>query len=802
MRARSARIVLVLAMSAPALPAPASAAETASQAAVYREFSVSAASESSGLQAALREAAAFRRERASVPIRIRVAPGDYYLDAPLRIGPELSGTPAAPTEIVAADADRPPQIFAGRRLDVRWKPYRNGIWQATVTGPAFDQIYLDGKAQIRARYPNFDPNATVLGGYAADALSPARVAHWKNPSGAVVQALHENRWGGMQVPILGKNREGSLVFGKAVGNNRPSPPHATYRYVENVFEELDAPGEWFYDAPRSMLYFLPPAGVDLNRSRIEVSGPARIFDLQGAPNAPLHHLRIAGLVLQHAGASFLRNTEPLLRSDWMIAREGAVFLERTEDVRIEDDEIRDSGGNAVFVSGYNRRVAIAGNHLHDLGGGGIDFVGSADAVRSPSFRYEESVAFDQLDLAPGPKSDNYPADSAAEDNLIQRIGRIEKQVAGVDVDMARNIRIAHNSIYDVPRAGINIGDGTWGGHVVEYNDVFDTVLETGDHGAFNSWGRDRFWHPERKTMDALDAAHPDLWKLDVLAPITLRHNRFRCDHGWDIDLDDGSSNYRIYDNVLLNGGLKFREGFDREAWNNVLVNNSFHPHVWFAGSRDRFERNIVMAAYQPILLDHRDATIDRNLFPTPRALAAAQALGFDAHSAQGDPQFLDAARGDYRVRATSPALKLGFENFPMGEFGVRRPALKRIARQPAFPGLLPLDGAAETDKTYPFLGAMVKSVTTMGEQSAAGLERVAGVLVLAVPADSAAAQAGLLPRDVIVAASDVERRSEGPVDGVADLLGLTSARAWTGELEVVVVRDQRRRKIVLPLGTR
>jgi len=33
--------------------------------------------------------------------------------------------------------------------------------------------------------------------------------------------------------------------------------------------------------------------------------------------------------------------------------------------------------------------------------------------------------------------------------------------------------------------------------------------------------------------------------------VVIRHNRFRSDHGWDIDLDDGASNYRIYDNVCL-----------------------------------------------------------------------------------------------------------------------------------------------------------------------------------------------------------------------------------------------------------
>jgi hypothetical protein len=47
----------------------------------------------------------------------------------------------------------------------------------------------------------------------------------------------------------------------------------------------------------------------------------------------------------------------------------------------------------------------------------------------------------------------------------------------------------------------------------------------------------------------------------VVKPNTLRNNRWRCDHGWDIDLDDGSSHYLIYNNLLLHGGLKLREGF-------------------------------------------------------------------------------------------------------------------------------------------------------------------------------------------------------------------------------------------------
>ena len=223
------------------------------------------------LEAALDAARERRRKEPSVPIRIEIGAGDHYLDAPLHIGPELSGTARAPTEITAV-AGTSPRLLAGRRLELHWTPYRDGIYQAAVSGPVFDRLFVDGRPQVRARYPNLDPAATVLGGYAADALAPSRTARWRNPAGGVLHALHEGRWGGMHVPILGRDADGHLKLGAAVGNNRPSQPHQTYRYVENIFEELDAPGEWYLDGGKpggAILYYQPPSGIDLSRVEVE-----------------------------------------------------------------------------------------------------------------------------------------------------------------------------------------------------------------------------------------------------------------------------------------------------------------------------------------------------------------------------------------------------------------------------------------------------------------------------------------------------------------------------------------------------
>ena len=417
-------------------------------------------------------------------------------------------------------------------------------------------------------------------------------------------------------------------------------------------------------------------------------------------------------------------------------------------------------------------------------------------MRSPSFRYQEFVALEELDRAVGPKTAEYPADSRADDNLIHDIGTIEKQVAGVQISMALRITVAHNSIYDVPRAGINIGDGTWGGHVLEYNDVFNTVLETGDHGAFNSWGRDRFWHPDRQLMDRINSANPGMWKLDAIEPTTLRYNRFHCDSGWDIDLDDGSSNYLIHDNLLLSGGLKFREGFDREAWNNVLVNNGFHPHVWFKQSGDRFEHNIVMAGHQPILMDHWDAAIDYNLLPSANALRQAQSLGIESHSLAGDPKFKDPRAGDFSVAEDSPALLIGFKNFPMDQFGVTSVRLKRLAKTAPLPELMS-PAAFTPDEVRDFLGAKVKSVTTLGEQSAAGLADIKGVLVLAVPAGSLAQQSGLQANDVILEAAANEYIPMEMIENLATLMTLYTAQRWLGQREFLVMRNQQPHQLTL-----
>jgi len=92
-------------------------------------------------------------------------------------------------------------------------------------------------------------------GSAADAIAPERVARWSDPTGGYIHAMHEALWGDMHWRILGKQADGTLDYEGGWQNNRPSPMHPEFRFVENIREELDAPGEWFHDAETGTLSF-------------------------------------------------------------------------------------------------------------------------------------------------------------------------------------------------------------------------------------------------------------------------------------------------------------------------------------------------------------------------------------------------------------------------------------------------------------------------------------------------------------------------------------------------------------------
>ncbi len=721
--------------------------------------------------------------------------GTYYLPETLVFRAQDSGTKAAPVVFQAYEKEQP-VISGGVRLEkLDWRPDRDGIFQAKVPeNLATEEIFVNGERQILARYPNFDPKAQYFDGFAADAISTNRAARWADPTGGYFHAMHPSLWGDFTWLITGKNAQGEVTREGGWQNNRGGAVHRTIRFVENISEELDAPGEWFLEAKTHTLYFYPPSGLDLKSAMFEATRLRSLVEFRGSEEKPVRFVTMRGLTFRHAARTVMETREPMLRSDWAIYRGGAIFFEGAEDCALEDSFIDQVGGNAVFVNHYNRRVTVRGCQIAKAGASGVCFFGDPQAARNPLFNYSQVNKIEDLDRTPGPKSNDYPADCLVDNCLIYRTGRVEKQTAGVAIDLAQRITVRHCSIYDMPRAGINIGDGCWGGHVIEFCDVFDTVKETGDHGSFNSWGRDRYWRPSIAEVNAWVKEVPGLPRLDAIKPVILRNNRWRCDHGWDIDLDDGSSYYIITNNLCLRGGIKNREGYGRVVENNITVSSGLHPHVWYAASGDIFRRNIVWTGYRPALM-HRPPwgeDMDYNLMHKDGAeIAPAAALqkqsGRDTNSIVADAQFIDPAKGDYRVKEGSPALALGFVNFPMNQFGVQKTELKARARTPVLPAQTPAAAAPAVRDTAPraWLGASVRNIADAGEMSAFGLPGVTGVLVLEIPTGSALAKAGLQKNDVILSVNGTKAAD------VATLLRQAPALAPFQTLSLGISRQQK-----------
>lgn len=720
------------------------------------------------------------------PITINLQKGDYRLSKPLLITPQLNDL-----SIVGEGVDKV-SIKGSKILKTNWKNYKKNIWVTTVPVDIdFNQLFVNDEKQIIARYPNFDEDGGYWHGFAADAISQERVSKWENPTGGFVHAMHKGRWGGFHYEITGVDKNGELKLIGGHQNNRPSPMHPKFRMVENILEELDGEKEWYFDKTKRKLYLWAEDEIDLNTALVEVTTLKHLIELEGTPERPVKNVKIEGIHFEHSKRTFMEAYQRLLRSDWTIYRGGAILFNGTESCAINNCEFSNLGGNVIFINGYNRQTEIVGNHIHNCGASAISFVGDSTAVRSPSFTYKDFIPFEKMDTISGPANELYPAECSAKDNLIYEIGRVEKQVAGVQISMAMKIHVAHNSIYDVPRAGINVSEGTWGGHIIEYNDVFNTVEETGDHGAFNSWGRDRFWYPKRKISAQLVTNNPQMPYWDAMHTTIIRNNRFRCDHGWDIDLDDGSSNYEIYNNLCLNGGIKLREGFYRVVENNIMVNNGFHPHVWFENSEDVFRKNIMMTKYADIRLKGWGREIDFNLFPDATSLTIAHKNNTDPNSLYGNPMFTNPEKGDFKVKADSPALKLGFKNFSMNRFGVQKTELKAIAKQPEISVLNFYSLIENKETTKKWLGGTIKNIETKEEQSSLGLFSMHGALILKVNKGSKLALAGIKQGDVIIG---IEKEK---VKNPSDLISKYQAVLWHEQVKLKVVRFQKEMEIFI-----
>lgn len=737
---------------------------------------------------------------------VELSGGAYRLAAPLQFGPQDSGRNGHTVTWTAAPGAAV-TIGGGRLLHLNWQPSATGskVMAATApTGLSFDGLFVNGQRQVLARYPNYTPTASRLGGSTTLADLNQESATWADPLTALVRAMHCGDWGSVSFTASGRTNN-ALDLHYVGDNNRGQdcglsvgrgPGSVGPVMVENVKEELDAPNEWYYNAASGQLLYYPPAGTDLSTATVETAEQDQLITLTGASvKDPVHNITFNGLHFTDTHRTLFDSTfQSDAKGDWAIVRKGAVYMKNATGITVTNSSFDQLGGNGVFVDGYNSDDVISDNTFTSDGATDVQIVGSPDAVRNYSDNYYDSVPVD--DTKAGPKSENYPRNIDVKNNVMQNMGRFEQQSSGVNISMSMDVTVDGNTIDGSPRACLNIEDGTWGGHVIKNNDLFNCVQQTGDNGSINVWGRSRFWASSgNNTLAAgtsfegatgtqlTDSQAKDLMKLDVVKPIAIDHNRFWHDGDWAIDLDDGSSNFTITNNLILKGGIKLRDGFDRTVQNNLLVSGSIFEQVSHSDDGDVIQHNITLGnqAYNNVLNNPVTAkyTVDDNLFwndgyainvnpdghgnqklsadgTTLNAQSSWVQNGMDMHSLVADPKFTAAdptAGYDFTVAADSPALSLGYANFPMTGFGATGAPLPPKAVFPYGPGSGGGTPAPADLITQPemLMGATASNIPSLAVQSSLGLTNAYGLYLTTVPAGSLAAQSGLLTGDDITA---------------------------------------------------
>jgi hypothetical protein len=635
----------------------------------------------------------------AAPFTVHVRAGRYALARPLQLDARDSGTAAAPVEW-RGYRDEHPLILGGKPIG-SFTPHEGKIFKADVgaqgfTGVNFRMLLCDARPQILARYPNYDPQNPSAGGFAYVPGQPVnmytdvpgedkRTFHyaeadarsWANPTEAEVMIFPRYNWWNNLVRIAALDPATRTITLAADCSYSIRP--ADRYYVRNVREELDAPGEWYLDRVTTTLYFWPPDGADLT----SVFAPTLRTLLQlGTGTA---HVTFRGFVFEGCEGT-------------------AITFKDTTACRLVASTIRNVGdysGNGIAIDGGTAN-GVVGCDLHDIGSSAISLSGG-----------------DQKTLT--------SAGNFAENNYIHHPGRLYKQGVGVSLRGVGQ-RAAHNLIHDCPRFAIQFMGNH---HVIEFNHVRHVNLETSDTGAIYTGGRD--WLGARGSVIRYNYFHDMLgfgfekgkwvsphfaWGIyldDNTGGVTVFGNIVvRAVRGL-IHLHNGRDN-TVENNVFIDGTQQqiqlsgwtdkhrywtthspamikaYESVIDQPAWramphmdlhprdavlpdHTIMSGNTFAKNIlyWtnpvanyvaarsFSFAHNSIDGNLLWHAGQPIRTGQKKDGGD--------AWAAWQATGMDRNSVIADPQFVDPARDDYRLRAGSPAFALGFKAIPVEKIG-------------------------------------------------------------------------------------------------------------------------------------
>lgn len=613
------------------------------------------------------------------PVAVYLRGGTYGITEPLVLNSADSGTQVFPI-IYRAYQDERPVVSGGRKI-ARWQKGADGIWTANVPGVRegqwrFRQLYVNGRQYRRARIPNEGflrvagcPEGTPrTAHYHKDCqsfefkpgdLDPA----WTNLDDVEVIVYHF--WTDSHLPIQSIDMGKHLVTFKhkagKVFTDDFSENGARY-IVENVFEGLDEPGEWYLNRRTGVLYVVPKDGDDLRSAEVIAPVSPAFVHFRGQPieRRYVEYVGFEGIGFEYTNWQLPPGNSNDRQGSASVP--AAVTMTGARRCRFERCEIRNIGTFAFEIEKGCRDNRFVHNTLTNLAAGGFRINGGTEKDH-PLERTGANVI---------------------SDNVLHHYGMDYPSAVGVLLMHTDRNRVVHNDIHHGWYTGVSIG-WNWG---------YQRSISRDNIVAFN-----HIHHIGQGLLSDMGA----IYTLGISPGTVLRNNLIHdveANHygGWGIYNDEGSSHILIENNVVYN--TKFA-GYNIHFCKEVTVRNNIFAFGRLQQlSRSRvephksvfFENNIVYWREGTLLNNNwkdkpytfhfhpkdsggtRETTstfdMDWNVYYNPTlALDDVKFNGMswqqwhetgkDKNSVYADPRFVDPDKYDFRLKPDSPALAMG-----------------------------------------------------------------------------------------------------------------------------------------------
>uniref|UniRef100_A0AAU2VIM9 Right-handed parallel beta-helix repeat-containing protein n=1 Tax=Streptomyces sp. NBC_00008 TaxID=2903610 RepID=A0AAU2VIM9_9ACTN len=389
-------------------------------------------------------------------VRVLLKDGTYRLDAPLRLGPDDSGTTWA-----AAPGARP--VLSGGQDITGWHRNADGTWSAAVpAGVTPRQLFVDGERATRARgeacaASTCDASATGMTGATATGID-----HWQRPTDA--EAVIRVRWRNYHCRIAGVSGD-TLTFvqpcwtNSASGTDRTGPAwdstavdstrYTGVAFFENAPELLDQPGEFVWDSKGRTVTYLPRKGEDMRRARTVTPHTEQLLVVDGAHDVTVSGIGFAyaayrqpgtdeGYAGMQAGLTLTGATGPVDHAGRYYTKpSAAVTVRGGRQVRIDSSRFSHLGGAGAILEAGTKDSSLTRSSFTDLSSGAV-YVGDTEPMPEASLAGERNtVAY----------------------NTISRSGVEYTDSVGIWAGYEAGLSIDHNSLDHLPYSAISVG---WG----------------------------------------------------------------------------------------------------------------------------------------------------------------------------------------------------------------------------------------------------------------------------------------------------------------------------------------------------